>query len=142
MKSRFICTVSSLNLWEDHHRLILSLRPAMGIRRAGYQTAQSAGKSRERAAGTSGPSRRQPRVNDDAWPGAKLLAGSPPQPAFSLSLSLSSSVLVFFFTRIRFSLLHSIALRCHFLKLLSFPRNMALRQLARVLRRVISFNFY
>lgn len=46
MKSRFICIVSSPNLWEDHHHLILSLRPVMGIQRAGYQTAQSAGKSR------------------------------------------------------------------------------------------------
>lgn len=45
MKSRFICIVSSPNLWEDHHHLILSLRPVMGIQRAGYQTAQSAGKS-------------------------------------------------------------------------------------------------
>lgn len=47
MKSRFICIVSSPNLWEDHHHLILSLRPVMGIQRAGYQTAQSAGKSRD-----------------------------------------------------------------------------------------------
>jgi len=46
MKSRFICIVSSPNLWEDHHHLILSLRPVMGIQRAGYQTAQSAGRSR------------------------------------------------------------------------------------------------
>lgn len=46
MKSRFICIVSSPNLWEDHHHLILSLRPVMGIQRAGYQTVQSAGKSR------------------------------------------------------------------------------------------------
>lgn len=44
MKSRFICVVSSPNLWEDHHHLILSLRPVMGIQRAGYQTVQSAGK--------------------------------------------------------------------------------------------------
>lgn len=44
MKSRFICIVSSPNLWEDHHHLILSLRPVMGIQRAGYQTVQSAGK--------------------------------------------------------------------------------------------------
>lgn len=47
MKSRFICIVSSPNLWEDHHHLILSLRPAMGIQRAGYHTAQSAGKGRD-----------------------------------------------------------------------------------------------
>ena len=46
MKSRFICVVSSPNLWEDHHHLILSLRPVMGIQRAGYQTVQSAGKIR------------------------------------------------------------------------------------------------
>lgn len=44
MKSRFIRVVSSPNLWEDHHHLILSLRPVMGIQRAGYQTVQSAGK--------------------------------------------------------------------------------------------------
>lgn len=44
MKSRFICVVSSPNLWEDHHHLILSLRLVMGIQRAGYQTVQSAGK--------------------------------------------------------------------------------------------------
>ena len=44
MKSRFICVVSSPNLWEDHHHLILSLRPVMGIQREGYQTVQSAGK--------------------------------------------------------------------------------------------------
>lgn len=45
MKSRFICAVSAPNLWEDHHHLILSLRPVMGIQRAGYQTVQSAGKT-------------------------------------------------------------------------------------------------
>ncbi len=45
MKSRFIRAVSAPNSWEDHHHLILSLRPVMGIQRAGYQTVQSAGKT-------------------------------------------------------------------------------------------------
>lgn len=65
--------------------------------------------------------------------------GSSPPPALLLS---TPPPLFFFFTRIRFSLLHSIALLCHFLQLLSFPWNMALRQLIRVLHCVISSNFY
>lgn len=141
MKSRFICIVSSPNLWEDHHHLILSLRPVMGIQRAGYHTAQSAGKGcgRRWHIWTEAP---QPGVSDGSWPPSKLLqtAGAPLHPQHCSSPHHPPSF--FFFTRIRFSLLHSIALLCHFLQLLSFPWNMALRQLIRVLHCVISSNFY
>lgn len=146
MKSRFICIVSSPNLWEDHHHLILSLRPVMGIQRAGYQTAQSAGKSRnvqlahlDRAATAEGEQWLLASGQIAADAGGSHL--QPPLPA-SLSLSPLPPLFFFFFTRIRFSLLHSIALLCHFLQLLSFPWNMALRQLIRVLHCVISSNFY
>lgn len=93
----------------------------------------------KRAVGTSGRSR-----HSRGWtmtPGKhpnclQTLAGLIyNRPYQYLSLSL-------FFMRIRFSLLHSIALLCHFLQLLSFPWNMALRQLIRVLHCVISSNFY
>lgn len=146
MKSRFICVVSSRNLWEDHHHLILSLRPTLGIRRAGYQTAQSAGKSRDVrlahldwAADSRGEQWRLARGQMACRRAQLLLANRPDRHAAS---SLSLSPPLSFFTRIRFSLLHSIALHCHFLRLLSFPWNMALRQLICVLHRVISSNFY
>lgn len=143
MKSRFICIVSSPNLWEDHHHLILSLRPVMGIQRAGYQTAQSAGKSRDvQLAHLDGAA----AAEGEQWLLASSQSSQPcrAQPCAHQHTALLCLGFFFFFpfTRIRFSLLHSIALLCHFLQLLSFPWNMALRQLIRVLRCVISSNFY
>lgn len=95
-----------------------------------------------RAVGTSGRSRRSRGWTMAPGQQPKLAAvqGSAPRPPAHITALLG---LFFFpFTRIRFSLLHSIALLCHFLQLLSFPWNMALRQLIRVLRCVISSNFY
>jgi len=143
MKSRFICIVSSPNLWEDHHHLILSLRPVMGIQRAGYQTAQSAGKSRDvQLAHLDGAA----AAEGEQWLLASSQSSQPcrAQPCAHQHTALLCLGFFFFFafSRIRFSLLHSIALLCHFLQLLSFPWNMALRQLIRVLRCVISSNFY
>lgn len=96
MKSRFICVVSSRNLWEDHHHLILSLRPTLGIRRAGYQTAQSAGKSRDVrlahldwAADSRGEQWRLARGQMACRRAQLLLANRPDRhAASSLSLSL------------------------------------------------------
>lgn len=91
----------------------------------------------KRAVGTSGPS-----CHSRGW---TMTPGMQPNCLQTLAgliyyrpyqhLSLS-------FMRIRISLLHSIALFCHFLQLLSFPSNIALRQLIRVLHCVISSNFY
>lgn len=76
-------------------------------------------------------------VNNGSWPAARAHSrAAQPRQQQQHSAALPS------FTRIRFSLLHSIALLCHFLQLLSFPWNMALRQLIRVLHCVISSNFY